>query len=52
MPNLLSSKSEAMPYRIEELLITTIAPMLEGLGHVAVGAASPPVSPKLAAQLS
>jgi len=30
-----------MPYRIEELLITTIAPMLEGLGHVAVGAASP-----------
>ncbi len=30
-----------MSYRIEELLITTIAPMLEGLGHVAVGAASP-----------
>lgn len=30
-----------MPYRIEELLITTIAPMLEGLDHVAVGAASP-----------
>jgi len=30
-----------MPYRIEELLITTIAPMLEGLAHVAVGAASP-----------
>ena len=30
-----------MTYRIEELLITTIAPMLEGLGHVAVGAASP-----------
>jgi len=28
-------------YRIEELLITTIAPMLEGLDHVAVGAASP-----------
>ena len=30
-----------MQYRTEELLITTIAPMLEGLGHVAVGAASP-----------
>ena len=30
-----------MSYRIEELLITTIAPMLDGLGHVAVGAASP-----------
>lgn len=30
-----------MSFRIEELLITTIAPMLEGLGHVAVGAASP-----------
>jgi glutaconate CoA-transferase subunit B len=30
-----------MSYRIEELLITTIAPMLEGLDHVAVGAASP-----------
>ncbi len=30
-----------MSYRIEELLITAIAPMLEGLGHVAVGAASP-----------
>jgi glutaconate CoA-transferase, subunit B len=30
-----------MAYRIEELLITTIAPMLEGLQHVAVGAASP-----------
>ncbi len=30
-----------MSYQIEELLITTIAPMLEGLGHVAVGAASP-----------
>jgi glutaconate CoA-transferase subunit B len=30
-----------MTYRIEELLITTIAPMLEGLEHVAVGAASP-----------
>lgn len=30
-----------MEYRTEELLITTIAPMLEGLGHVAVGAASP-----------
>jgi glutaconate CoA-transferase subunit B len=30
-----------MTYRIEELLITTIAPMLEGLDHVAVGAASP-----------
>jgi len=30
-----------MDYRIEELLVTTIAPMLEGLGHVAVGAASP-----------
>jgi glutaconate CoA-transferase subunit B len=30
-----------MSYRIEELLITTIAPMLEGLAHVAVGAASP-----------
>lgn len=30
-----------MPYAIEELLITTIAPMLEGLDHVAVGAASP-----------
>jgi glutaconate CoA-transferase subunit B len=30
-----------MAYRIEELLITTIAPMLEGLDHVAVGAASP-----------
>jgi glutaconate CoA-transferase subunit B len=28
-------------YQIEELLITTIAPMLEGLEHVAVGAASP-----------
>jgi glutaconate CoA-transferase subunit B len=28
-------------YRIEELLITTIAPMLTGLDHVAVGAASP-----------
>jgi glutaconate CoA-transferase subunit B len=28
-------------YRPEELLITTIAPMLEGLDHVAVGAASP-----------
>lgn len=30
-----------MSYRIEELLITTIAPMLEDLDHVAVGAASP-----------
>ena len=30
-----------MSHRIEELLITTIAPMLEGLDHVAVGAASP-----------
>ena len=30
-----------MQYRTEELLITTIAPMLEGLDHVAVGAASP-----------
>ena len=30
-----------MSYQIEELLITTIAPMLEGLDHVAVGAASP-----------
>lgn len=30
-----------MAYRIEELLITAIAPMLEGLDHVAVGAASP-----------
>ncbi len=30
-----------MSFRIEELLITTIAPMLEGLAHVAVGAASP-----------
>lgn len=30
-----------MAYQIEELLITAIAPMLEGLGHVAVGAASP-----------
>lgn len=30
-----------MSYRIEELLVTAIAPMLEGLGHVAVGAASP-----------
>jgi glutaconate CoA-transferase subunit B len=30
-----------MSFRIEELLITTIAPMLEGLDHVAVGAASP-----------
>jgi glutaconate CoA-transferase subunit B len=30
-----------MSYRPEELLITTIAPMLAGLGHVAVGAASP-----------
>ena len=28
-------------YRPEELLIATIAPMLEGLDHVAVGAASP-----------
>jgi glutaconate CoA-transferase subunit B len=28
-------------YRTEELLITAIAPMLEGLAHVAVGAASP-----------
>jgi glutaconate CoA-transferase subunit B len=28
-------------YCAEELLITTIAPMLEGLDHVAVGAASP-----------
>ena len=30
-----------MDYRIEELLVTAIAPMLEGLAHVAVGAASP-----------
>jgi len=36
MPNI-----QPMSYRIEELLITTIAPMLEGLDHVAVGAASP-----------
>jgi glutaconate CoA-transferase subunit B len=28
-------------YRLEELLIVTIAAMLDGLGHVAVGAASP-----------
>ncbi|HSS64407.1 MAG TPA: CoA-transferase [Gammaproteobacteria bacterium] len=28
-------------YRLEELLIVTIATMLDGLGHVAVGAASP-----------
>ena len=30
-----------MSYRIEELLVTTLAPMLEELDHVAVGAASP-----------
>ncbi|MDX1432544.1 MAG: CoA-transferase [Gammaproteobacteria bacterium] len=30
-----------MSYRAEELLITTIADMLDGIGHVAVGAASP-----------
>ena len=30
-----------MSYRPEELLIVTIADLLEGLGHVAVGAASP-----------
>lgn len=30
-----------MAYRLDELLIATIAPMLEGLDHVAVGAASP-----------
>ena len=28
-------------YRLEELLIVSIATMLDGLGHVAVGAASP-----------
>ena len=28
-------------YRLEELLISTIATMLDGLGHVAVGASSP-----------
>ncbi len=30
-----------MQFRLEELLITTIADMLDGLGHVAVGASSP-----------
>lgn len=33
--------ANVMPCRREELLIATIAPMLEGLDHVAVGASSP-----------
>ena len=42
MPERALALCEAMSsYRIEELLVTTLAPMLEGLAHVAVGAASP-----------